>query len=193
MPWWLRQIGACFNYIRIRDGDNLYYSKRVFDFILPAVFAIGSVLVHFFVGAKPIAFGENGILSGFRDLLELLAPFFLASLAAVATFGSDKLSLPLRGNPAVMAVRTEYGGQVKDITLSRRQFMCYLFGYLCSISMFVLICTIIGDSIAKSSLIVCMWPAIAWIAVVISYFVLWHILFVTLLSIYFLSDRLHAE
>ncbi len=193
MFWWMNQLGSCFNYIRIRDGEHLYYSKRVFDFIIPAVLAFITTVVHFGAAGMPSLFGEGGVLSGFRGLFELLAPFFLAALAAVATFGSPKLESSLRGNPAVLTVNTEYAGHSEDIQLTRRQFICYLFGYLCSTSLVILVLIILGDGFAGW---IATLPSILLLqvpATFVCYFLLWHVLSITMLGIYFLTDRIHAD
>ena len=193
MFWWLNQIGSCFNYIRIRDGTGIYYSKRMFDFVLPAFLAIMTTIVHFYLVDKPVLFGENGILSGFRGLFELLAPFFLAALAAVATFGSNKLDSPLRGRGAILRVQSDVVNEDKYIQLNRRQFICYLFGYLSMMSLVLLIVIVLGDGFSSIKNMMDIPYSARVVGIFLGYGFMWYVLSVTTVGIYFLTDRLHAE
>jgi hypothetical protein len=191
MLWWARQIGACFNYIRIRDGTSFFYSKRTFDFILPIVAAILTTAFHYLVACCPVLFGSSGILSAFSGLFVLLAPFFLAALAAVATFNAQHLDEPLRGHGAFLRIRqADYSVIDKEIT--RRQFICYLFGYLCMVSLLALVLTLLGNGFTPKIDFSTLPRSVSVVGVFLAYFLLWHVLFVTALAIYFLTDRLHA-
>lgn len=70
--------------------------------------------------------GANGVVSGVNGLLQTVTGFYIAALAAVATFHLEYLDYV----PA-------YPFTLRGKELSRRQFLCYLFGYLTSIGLLV--------------------------------------------------------
>lgn len=67
-------------------------------------------------------FGTSGIVPSMNSLMGSLSGFFITGLAAVATFqgGVYNIDKPFNLEPA------KIDGQI----VSRRQFLCYLFGYL---------------------------------------------------------------
>ena len=64
-------------------------------------------------------FGSNGFIKSINSLLAILVGFFITSLAAIATIESDNLENKLEND----------GVKLKEKSLTRRIFLCYLFGY----------------------------------------------------------------
>ena len=90
--------------------------KRTIDFGLPALAAL--VVVATLVSFPVPLLSEKGLLARVNELLQVLVGFYVASLAAVATFPNVALDQ-----------------QVKNSTLdgkplTRRRFLSLLFGYL---------------------------------------------------------------
>jgi hypothetical protein len=125
-------------------------------------------------------------LKGIRDLIALFAAFFVAALAAVATFARPSLD-------EYMAGTTPQLGRRK---LTRRQFVCYLFGYLAVLA-FSLFLAIVAAEIVAPSLRRGIPPGALWWlqAGLGTLFVLafWNMVVTTLLGIYFLVARIHLE
>ncbi|EKF9782201.1 hypothetical protein RV096_003428, partial [Vibrio cholerae] len=75
-----------------------------------------------------IAFvGKSGLVQLVNGLLQVLIGFFVASLAAVATFQRPGMDENMRGKAPTL--------QGKGVT--RRQYLCYMFGYLAFMSIAV--------------------------------------------------------
>lgn len=85
-----------------------------------------------FAPVRPDIFGDHGIVQGVNGLLQILTGFYIASLAAVATFNKQSMDEVMPGEPPIVDVR---GGKIEQLT--RRRFVCSMFGYLAFISLFV--------------------------------------------------------
>jgi Trk-type K+ transport system membrane component len=88
----------------------------------------------------PTTLGEAGFLKGVRDLIALFAAFFVVALAAVATFSRESLDLPMEGTTPTLDGKE----------LSRRQFVCYLFGYLAVLSFALFLAAVLAQIITPS-------------------------------------------
>jgi len=96
--------------------------------------------VFFFLFKDQISVtGKEGMMSDVKSLLQLLIAFFIAALAAVSTFQNEYMQEDLSGQPAKLNAWSVDDECFKDFILSRRQFVCYLFGYLSFISIFIFI------------------------------------------------------
>ena len=95
--------------------------KTAYDRLYPAVFAIVMWLAYWFISPKPRLFGAEGLLGFTRDLLVMAVPFMVGALAAVA-MGSPGGHLEKRPRGAEL--------HLDGKTLTLRQFVCYLLGYL---------------------------------------------------------------
>src|SRR5262245_55265531 len=71
--------------------------KTRFDLVWPLVLTSITMLVFWSLPIMPRVLGEEGILRSLRDLIGLLAAFFVAALAAVATFAREGLDKPMEG------------------------------------------------------------------------------------------------
>ena len=99
--------------------------KRVVDIWFPG---IGSLLAILWISlwSSFNLFGSSGAAVGINGLIQLLAGFFITSLAAIATFNGSvyRIDEVFEGEKALL------GGDA----LTRRQFLSYLFAYLALLS-----------------------------------------------------------
>ncbi len=142
MLWLARQIFNPLIYLRIRQGSGPFASKSTVDWVVPIFLGVITLIVVYALPGRINLLGPDGLITRFLDLLELLAAFFIAALAAVATFERAGLDEPMKGSsPATLRrYRKSAQGNVEG-PLTRRQYICYLFGYLSFISLlfFILI------------------------------------------------------
>ncbi len=168
--------------------------KSHYDLTVPAIFAVLTTAAFVLLPVSPRLLGEQGVLKEFQTLLSFLAAFFLAALAAVATFNKPSLDTLMAGEPPTLWVQRS--GYFVLARLTRRQFVCYLFGYLSFVSM-ALFLIIAGLNAARPSI----WliPQSDWYTwskaamVCLGSFVLWNMICTTLLGLYYLSERIHRE
>lgn len=123
-----KRLLAPLRYLLIKHPEKTYY-----DFFVPGVWTLALFAGYFFVDPKPALFGDSGIIKLTRDLLVMAVPFLVGALAAVA-MGSPGQHLDRR----LTGVPLYLDGQ----SLTLRQFVCYLLGYLCLIGLTTLIATV---------------------------------------------------
>lgn len=197
MFWAFRQLSTPFRYLAIRHGGGLLKSKGTYDWVLPAIAAIILAALSTWLGTNQPLFAEHSIMGGFQQLLAILIPFYIVALAAVATFAGPGMDEYLKGGPAyIMRLRPD--GKRYVYELNRRQFICYLFGYLSAVSMAVFVVVLVGGVVeGKIGSYICNFLGNAtgylkFFGLVFSLFWICQIIVITLLGIAFISDRIHV-
>lgn len=109
MKWAARQLCAPMRYLRIKQGDGWLSSKITYDAVIPASFALVATLATWYFDIALGFFSDSGFVPGIINLLNLLIAFFIAALAAVATFNRAGLDDPMKGEPATMKRRSSDG------------------------------------------------------------------------------------
>lgn len=201
MKWALRQLAAPVRYLGISQGSGWLTSKLTYDWVIPLTFsAISTLAVSYFRFSLGL-FSDTGFISGVINLLNLLIAFFIAALAAVATFDRKGLDDAMKGEPAIMR-RRDSKGIVRDRILTHRQFICYLFGYLSFCSIMLLLTLYAIRLAGKEAVSALDWEMpIAHFLVtssdilkvcgsLIFFLIFYQIVISMLLGIYFLADRL---
>ncbi|WP_373949616.1 hypothetical protein [Vibrio pomeroyi] len=184
----LRQFGAIFyqltrplSYLRIKHAD-----KWVYDWLAPIVLtAVTCVIIYFFIPVSDVVKG-SGLIDSINGFIGNLPGFFIAGLAAVATFNKHDID-QLMDNPPTIEIM--HHGYPLMIEMTRRRFLCVLFSYLTAVSIFLVLCTKIALAITVPS----EWfiPA-AWVGIVGFFFLLWQMILATVLGLYYLGERLHT-
>ncbi|WP_459663682.1 hypothetical protein [Novosphingobium sp. 11B] len=181
-------------YLTISQGSGLFSSKITYDFVLPFVVALP---VTIFVQRMHVSLGlfaDSGLVPNVINLLNLLIAFFIAALAAVATFDRVGLDDHLKGEPAILRRKNNRSTIVEHV-LTHRQFVCYLFGYLSFTSIILLfglyVARMFGDQL-REILEISAFLRIAMKSVggFAFFFLLAQLAVTMLLGIYFLCDRL---
>lgn len=200
MKWAVRQLCAPLRYLLIKQGHGWFSSKASYDFVLPAIFSAFATLAVWKLDVALGFFSESGFVPGIINLLNLLIAFFIAALAAVATFNRVGLDDPLKGEPATMKRRAS-DGVIREKILTHRQFICYLFGYLSFISIMLLLALyairLVGGGAAPETdfmldvvgIAIPVREILRTVGSLVFFFVFGQIIVTMLLGIYFLADR----
>jgi hypothetical protein len=176
------------NYLKIKHPD-----KKVFDWFLPVFFCALMSLPLFADEFRSQAFGDFNIVGKTGEFLGILTGFFIAALAAVATFGGQEMNDPMPGSIPVTFMHRR-GGVDFEEEMSRRRFLSYLFGYLAFMSLFSYL---LGYSfiIFNKFFLLPIYPdAVGTVLIVFWVFytlVIGNLLSNTLLGLYYLTDRIH--
>lgn len=199
--WVVKQLGSPLRYLQIKQGSGIFTSKLTYDLIIPVFISLILTIVMWWFSLSLGLFATEGFIPSIINLLNLLIAFFIAALAAVATFDRPGLDDRLKGEPATMRRRNDKD-VVRDHVLSHRQFICYLFGYL-SFSSIVLLLTLYGvrlvghETVAPINLTLSLWGLVFHLSILLRsvgifvfFFFFTQIVINMLLGIYFLSDRL---
>ena len=112
------RVLAPLRYLLIRGPE-----KAAYDFRWPAVIGTVAWLVYWVVQPQIALFGDAGLLGYARDLLVMAVPFLFGALAVVAmTPSTPGLGIDARPRGAELILDGR--------SLSLKQFVCYLLGYL---------------------------------------------------------------
>ena len=199
MLWVFKQLCAPCNYLRIRHGTSLLASKAVYDFVLPALLTGLTVAVTLALDMRLSVFHNDKFFASLSGLLSILIGFYMAALAAVATFDRAGIDNRLAGTDAKLRVRDPDGGAPKDKLLSYRQFISYLFGYASFLSFVIYACLLLlGSAWGRLESVLAGNPRLAEVmpnvldpaSFVVIFFFLWQLFVTSLLGIYFLSERI---
>ncbi len=167
-------------YLQIKHSQ-----KRWIDFYIPIILAIIATIA---ICSSPVPIkliGKDGLIGLVNGLLQMLIGFFVASLAAVATFQRKGLDEDMVGDAPTLD-----GKNVK-----RRQFICYMFGYLAFMSLLLYFGSGIFElSMGSLKLVIGdIFPTVK-VGLIFLYMSLFiNIILTTLLSLYYLTDRLVRE
>jgi hypothetical protein len=170
-------------------------TKALIDFIIPIILALIVFLVRFSSSETTGLLTEDGLLRLSIPLLGALSGFYIAALTAISAFPIASLDREMPGD------RLGLLGANTERNPTRRKFLSMMFGYLAflSISLF-LVCMFaiyLKSAISGAKEIeisgISFGECIPWIGLFAFLFMLFNLVSVTLLSIYYLSDRIHRE
>jgi hypothetical protein len=177
----LYQLSRPFSYLKIRHED-----KWVYDWFLPTLLTVTTLLfLHFKVPFESIG-GEDGVISNLTSFVANLPGFFIAALAAVATFNKNDIDQPMANPPKINIL---YEGGFLMVDMTRRRFLCVLFSYLTAVSVFLVIFANIG---LRTAVITEYHILATWVAVTIFFLMFWQMILATILGLYYLGERLHS-
>lgn len=183
----LSQIGRPWAYLRVSA-----HGKAVFDWLVPSILALAIVSLLCAAGDSVSMFGEGGVFRQLTSFVQGLPGFFIAALAAVATFNRDDLDKLLPAPTPTMVVLNR--GQAIPLELTRRRFLCSLFAFLTAQSLLITCVGIFSSSLALWVVEVIPSGLYAVVRAVGGYLfllLLCQLLSVTCLGLYYLGDRLH--
>lgn len=172
------------SYLKIKHKQ-----KRFIDFTMPLIFA-GLVSVVYLMLPKPFSlFGVNGIILSTSSFLQFLTGFYVASLAAIATFPNKNMDVVTDGIPLLL----------KGRALSRRQYISYMFGYLAFLGGALVIFEIIVKALYPNIVI---WLGLineqSFLILKVSFilfyfFYIFQLLLITMYALYYLTEKIHES
>jgi hypothetical protein len=193
MPWY--ELTRWLAYRSIKHP-----AMRPYVSTLPLGFSFAATALYLLLPVKPSLTASGGLLSNILTLLAVLPGFFIAALAAVATFNRPEMDEEMPAPCPTIAIYR--GGKWLDVNLTRRTFLTYLFSYLSVLSLLAAALCIGGQMIGPSvkGILDTISPG-AWRAAATSglpalfIFVLFSVCASVLVSmlhgIYFIAERIH--
>ena len=178
-----------FDYLfRVRHSE-----KRFFDVFLPAILTAITIGAVYLLDLKVVAFGDAGLITNLQSLTSILTGFFIAALAAVATFPSPDMDKIMPGKDPMLLKRKVKGHEQSE-PLTRRRFLSLMFGYTASLSFLLFLSGAIGKVIGPQLMALVPNPAQAAFRTVLLglyVFAFWNLIITTFLGLFYLSDRIH--
>lgn len=109
---------------------------------------IASITLGIFWGVLPHTnlYSNEGIFVRILGFVQSLPGFYIAALAAIATFNQPGLDVLMPGTPP--RAKIIYNGSFTVVELTRRRFLCLLFSYLTAISFLLTISLIATTSLS---------------------------------------------
>jgi len=199
--WAVRQLCMPCNYLRIRHGESFLESKAVYDFVIPAVLTLLTAGFTALIGSPLTLFGQQTVFQALSGLLAILIGFYMAALAAVATFHREGIDDKMKGGDATLMVASVIGGEKKPKPLTYRQFISYLFGYASFLSFVIYAFLLVVGSVWPRLVAIAegfrWWPEIMAIGIgpavyLLVFFAIWQLFITSLLGIYFLAERIQS-
>lgn len=168
-------------------------TKRFVDWILPAGLSIFATLCIFLMRQHVNFFGSGGVISLVLGYVQNLPGFYIAALAAIATFARPDIDVLMPGDPPPRIRSEDNRGIVNLIELTRRRFLSLLFAFLTVECIVLTFFSIALVSAAPSFLRVdeTVHTIFYLLTVFIYFLVLFQLLVATLWGLYYLGERIH--
>ncbi|MBK8086012.1 MAG: hypothetical protein IPK28_20495 [Devosia sp.] len=163
--------------------------KRTFDIWVPLGIALVMMLPLLSQQFRTDAVTTLDVFGRSSDLLSVLTGFFVAALAAVATFGGPEMDETMPGKPPVTL---DHGTHVEP--LSRRRFLSFLFGYLAFLSLFMYLFGFAFAAVQQYVVLAFVkdWAPWTFAAFWVAFSVMaGNLISTALLGLFYLTDRIH--
>ena len=182
------KVFTVFSFLRLRRADIFWY-QWVYPTVIFALVFGGFQLW----GDQFFAFDKDKLIGDVNALMGILVGFYIAALAAVASFSNENLDQVMKGRPPTLTT-VRKGEEIKE-TLTRRRFLAILFGYCATLAIILYVFGVLQVHLSASL------PAEPWATTVMSFIgqmawglYVWTIsslLVVTLLGLHYLVERMH--
>lgn len=179
-----------FNFLTITHPTR---KPLMVNWVIPAIVAAVAVGASLAAPNAIDVFGANGLLSRFLGFVQSLPGFYIAALAAIATFNNRDMLKIMPGTPPIGTV--VHNGFAERVPMTRRRFLSSMFAYLTALSIGLTLAAIAFVTIADPVKAITPESARQWIklAVVYAYLLLvCQMVTITLWGLYYLGDRLHT-
>ena len=182
-------VRPIFGYLAIQHP-----TKKFVDWVLPSILSIIASGVIFVSKGGINFFGTGGVISMVLGYVQNLPGFYIAALAAIATFARPDIDVLMPGDPPPRIKSEDNRGVVNLIELTRRRFLCLLFSFLtieCIVLTFLSIAMLASASALNLTLTGITHTILFCGAVFIYFLILFQLLIATLWGLYYLGERIH--
>ncbi|SDI36242.1 hypothetical protein SAMN05216588_115101 [Pseudomonas flavescens] len=185
----LDQLLRPFGYLAIRHPY-----KWIVDWLYPVMF---TVLILWFMGAYNGfrgVMGSDGVISLVLSFIQSLPGFYIAALAAIATFGrADIDSVLPEPTPKIWI---KFRGSENLVSLTRRRFLAMLFAFLTAESLLLIVYSIFlisyGTGLVGTSFYRVSLDSVIGVSLIGIYFLLLcQMVISTFWGLYYLGYKLH--
>lgn len=118
-----------FAYLTVKHPSGF---PRWVNWLLPGLFSLVLSMLAWRFDVQVNLLGEKGLLERLLEFIQTLAGFYIAALAAVASFNSPHLDKVMPSPAPTMKVK--YNGVLQPVEATRRRFLSGMFAYLTALS-----------------------------------------------------------
>lgn len=185
----LRALTRPFSYLQIQHP-----AKLKVDWIYPAFLSALSVIVilTFRSYAAINIFDKDGLIASILGFVQNLPGFYIAALAAIATFNKVDIDHTMPDPAPTLYIR--YQGKSVKIELTRRRFLCSMFAFLTAENIFLVALSILSTTFSQASkalLSTTLHLPISAVFLLIYFVLLWQMIVTTFWGLFYLGDKLH--
>ena len=185
----LKNILRPLSYLTIDHSE-----KRVVDWIYPLALSTLTVIAIFSLkvfGAVSI-YSADGLVSRVVGLVQSLPGFYIAALAAIATF--NKADIDMKMPSPAPKINISIRGKIEEIDLTRRRFLCLMFSFLAAESILIVVIAFFAESAlipVKNLLPKQLYTPTSLVFLFVFFTMFWQMIVATFWGLYYLGDRLH--
>lgn len=187
------QLLRPFGYLTIRKVKG----KSLYDWVIPMIISVISLLlISLSHGGIQLAVKDGGLASKLTGFISNLPGFYIAALAAIATFNRAGIDNLLIANHNSGVLQSPYivvkdvksnGIPMKiEVEITRRVFLCLLFSFLTAESIILVIFSFLFSSLLLPAGI---YLSLMYLSIFL--FVFWQLIVSTFFGLYYLGDRIH--
>lgn len=162
-----------------------------YQWYIPLLMSLGTLTIFYLLPIEPNLLAPNGIVGLVNGLLGTLIGFYIAALAAIATFSNKTLDLEMKGR----APKLKYyrGGEQHIEILTRRRFLSIIFGYCAFLSIVLYGLSIVTIGVEPSVAQGLFKSILKFVFISWYLYMLSSLTVVTLLGLHYLIDRMHRD
>jgi hypothetical protein len=185
----LRHLFRPFSYLFIEHRQ-----KWIIDWIYPLILAVISTVAVLFVqryGSVSL-YAEGGLISKILGFVQNLPGFYIAALAAIATFNRVDIDRTMPAPAPRIDIVVQ--GKKVPIELTRRRFLCSMFAFLTAENLVIVAMAIFAQALCgavKAKVGGCyhLWLSGTFLFVFLLLF--WQMMITTFWGLFYLGDKLH--
>ena len=177
------------SFLRIQHASRL---PSAVNWAFPSVATVLCGLVGIVLPTVDV-FGGSGLLSKLLGFVQSLPGFYLAALAAVATFAQPGMDKLLPGDTPKGTVL--YNNAIITTELTRRRLLCSMFAFLTLESVLLTVAAIAATTLAPEirSFLSSEWRSALKLLFSSGYLLFfWQMMFITLWGLFYLGERMHT-
>ncbi len=164
------------------------------DWLYPFLLAILSTSLLFWLKqfAPVTLYADGGIIVKILNFVQVLPGFYIAALAAIATFNKTDIDKTMPAPAPKIDIMVQ--GRNVAIELTRRRFLCSMFAFLTAESIILIVLAIFASSAYVSIKAIIHEPWQIWASglFTLTFFLLfWQMIVASFWGLYYLGDRLH--
>lgn len=176
-------------YLTIRHSTSV---MELANWWWPCLLSAALVGIGAWLAPGANVFQPGGLVDKSLGFIQSLPGFYLAALAAVATFGRAELDQLMPGEPPV--ARIIYNNQLVAVQLTRRRFLCLMFSYLTALSFGITLAGLAAQFLAPylAASVGSYHAPVKALGTFIYLAATLQMLSITLWGLYYLGERIHT-
>ncbi|TXL13202.1 hypothetical protein BMR04_14560 [Methylococcaceae bacterium HT3] len=164
------------------------------DWIYPLLLAIVSTILIFWLKqfGQVSLYSNSGIITKILGFVQVLPGFYIAALAAIATFNKTDIDKKMPAPAPKIDILVQ--GKSVAIELTRRRFLCSMFAFLTAESLIIIVLAIFATSfyVPFKEIIHESWHILSSGLFTLMFLLLfWQMIITSFWGLYYLGDRLH--